>query len=358
MPDQPNIPKKQKLSAEEEFRRTVDAARPHFKKLKENKRKFIWINLSIAALVLVVLFFIISPYYESTVTILPEYGNKNTNIGQFSDLAALAGVKVGEGAPTEIYQVLATSESVLEPVIYKKYSTKEYKDSVNLIQYFDIEPDNSLSPKRQQRKMFIKAYDKLSKNLLTTDLDRITKVLNITVTMPESDLSALVANNVVKSLDYYIRTKRKSYASEQRFYIEKRLLQVKDSLTAAENKLKNFREENRLVASPSLLLVQGRLLRNVDILQAVYIELNKQLEIAKIDEIKETPVLNVKELAKDPIIKAGPKRGIIFIAIMFTSILLSSLYFMFRDEIKKYYGIMKGSEKFEPKAHQSSAEKD
>ena len=358
MPDQTNTPKKQKLSAEEEFRQTVDAARPHFKKLNENRWKFVSINISIAALVLVLLFFIVPPYYESTVTILPDYGNKSTSIGQFSDLAALAGVKVGEGAPTEIYQVLAASESVLEPVINKKYSTKEYKDSVNLIQYFNIEPDNSLSPKLQQRKMFIKAYKRLSKDLLTTDLDRITKVLNITVTMPESDLSALVANNIVKSLDYYIRTKRKSYASEQRFYIEKRLLQVKDSLTAAENKLKNFREENRLVASPALLLEQGRLLRNVDILQAVYIELNKQLEIAKIDEIKETPVLNVKELAKDPVIKAGPKRGIIFIIIMFISIFFSALYFMFRDEINKYYGILIGDKKNGPNTQRPLSEKD
>ena len=342
MADQTNIPKKPKPSAEEEFRKTVTAARPYFKKLKENKWKFIWINLSIAVLSLIILFFVVSLYYQSTVTILPEYGNKNTSLGQITDLAALAGVKVGEGAPTEIYQVLVTSESVLEPVIYKEYLTDEYKDSVNLIQYFDIKPDNSLPPKLRQRKMFLKAYDKLSKNHLSTDLDRITKVLDIKVTMPESDLSALVANNIVESLDNYIRTKRRSYASEQRFYIQKRLAQVKDSLSAAENKLKNFREENRLVASPALMLEQGRLLRNVDILQTVFIELNKQLEIAKIDEIKETPVLNVKELAKDPIIKAGPKRGVTFIVIILTSFLLSALYFMFRNEIKKYYGIMKG----------------
>ena len=342
MPDQINLPKKQKLSAEEEFRRTVNTARPHFKKLKENRWKFLWINLFAAILVLLILFLITSPYYESTVTVLPEYGNKNTNLGQLSDLAALAGVKVGEGAPTEIYQVLVTSESVLQPVIYKKYLTDEFKDSVNLIRYFKINPDNDLPPNLRQRKMFIKAYKKLCEGHLSTDLDRLTKVLNIKVTMPESDLSALVANNIVESLDNYIRTKRKSYASEQRFYIEKRLMQVKDSLSAAENKLKNFREENRLVASPALMMEQGRLLRNVDIMQAVYIELNKQLEIAKIDEIKETPVLNVKELAKDPVIKAGPKRGIIFVIVMLTSIILSALYYMFRDELKKYYRIVKG----------------
>ena len=335
MPDQTNIPKKPKLSAEEEFRKTVTAAKPYFKKLKENKWKFIWINLSIAVLTIIILFVFVSPYYESTVTILPEYGNKNSNLAQIGNLAALAGVNFNEGTPTEIYQVLVTSESVLKPVIYSKYLTNEFKDSVNLIQYFEISPDKSLPPDLQQRKMFLKTYDMLTKNRITTDLDKFSRVLDIQVKMPESDLSALVANNIVNSLDNYIRTQRKSYASEQRYYIDKRLAQVKDSLTIAENNLKNFREENRLVASPALLLEQGRLLRNVDIMQTVYIELNKQLEIAKIDEIKETPVLNVKELAKDPIIKAGPKRAITFVTVVFMSLLLSALYFMFRRGNKK-----------------------
>jgi uncharacterized protein involved in exopolysaccharide biosynthesis len=340
----PNFPQRKPLSIEEEFRKTVNAARPHFKRLKENRWKFFWINLSVAAAALIILFFAVSPFYESTVTILPEYGNKNTNLGQISDLAALAGVKVGEGAPTEIYQVLVTSESVLEPVIYKRYLTSKYKDSVNLIKFYKIDPDNSLAPKYRNRKMFLKAYKRLSGGDLSTDLDQKTKVLKIQVTMPESGLSAQVANNIVESLDNYIRTKRKSFASEQRFYIQKRLGQVKDSLTNAENKLKEFREENRLVASPALLLEQGRLLRNVEILQTVYVELNKQLEIAKIDEIKETPVLNVEELAKDPMIKAGPKRAVIFAVVMLISISLSALFFMFRDEIKKYRSIVRGDE--------------
>ena len=342
MADQTNIPKKPKLSAEEEFRKTVTAARPYFKKLKENKWKIIWVNLFITVFTIGILLLFVSPYYESTVTILPEYGNKSSNLDQIGNLAALAGVNIGEGTPTEIYQVLVTSESVLEPIIYKKYLTKKYKDSVNLIQYFDISSDKSLPPNLRQRKMFLKAYEILTKNRVMTDLNRFSKVLNITIKMPESDLSAVVANNIVKSLDNYIRTQRKSYASEQRYYIDKRLAQIKDSLTIAENNLKSFREENRLVASPALLLEQGRLLRNIDILQSVYVELNKQLELAKIDEIKEAPVLNVKELAKDPMIKAGPMRGIIFILIVFSSILLTLLYFIFQNEIKKYYRIVKG----------------
>lgn len=331
---------KQNLTTEEQIKSTIKNVKPYLKKLWFYRKKLLWFNLIAAALLLLILFFIVSPYYESTITILPEYGSKSNNLSELNDLAVLAGVKAGEGAPTEIYENLINSESVLGPVIYSKYKTEDFNDSVNLIKYFDIDV-NENNPNIRSRKMFIKAYKELTENRIITNVDRKTKILSVQVTMPESRLSAAVANKIAKSLDDYIKTKRKSYASEQRFYIEKRLSQVKDSLIIAENKLKNFREENRIVSqSPALLLQQGRLTRNVEIQQNVYLELTKRLELAKIDEIKETPIVNIKELAQDPVIKAGPKRAVIFIVIMFFSILFSFLYFLFRDDLKKYYTLL------------------
>jgi uncharacterized protein involved in exopolysaccharide biosynthesis len=329
-------------SFEEKFKDFVKKVQPYYKKLRANRRNFILFNLAVLIFTIAYLLFLAKPYYESTVTILPDYGSKSSMLSQLSGLASIAGVNVGEAAPTEIYQNLITSETVLKDVIYSKYLTKEFPDSVNLIKYFAIdESDNN--PLIQKRKNFLKLYEKLTKNRLSTDIDRMTKVLNVKVTMPEGQLSADVANKLVESLDLYIRTERKSYATEQSYYLEKRTSQIKDSLSLAENKLKYFRQRNRITAqSPTLLLEQDRLMRNVEILQSVFIELTKQLEIAKIDQIKDTPVLNVKEYAKNPVIKAGPKRAISLITIMFFSFILSSLYFIFKQDIKNYYKILKG----------------
>lgn len=64
-------------------------------------------------------------------------------------------------------------------------------------------------------------------------------------------------------------------------------MEVKADLEKSENTLKEFREKSRRVSdSPQLLLEQGRLTRNVEILQTVFVELNKQLDLAKIDEIQ------------------------------------------------------------------------
>ncbi len=331
------ISQEQDVPFEARFKQTVEKLRPYVIKLWQSRKKLLIFNAIVLVLAVAYLLFLDHNYYTSTVTILPDYGSKESSLGQLSGLASLAGVSVGSGSPTEIYQNLITSESVLSPVIYAKYKTEKYPDSVNLIQYFKIKPDKSLPADLQNRDMFLKELTSLTKVNLTSNVDRMTKILTMTVKMPEPQLSADVIDKIAESLDNYIRTKRKSYASDQREYIEKRLTQVKDSLTIAENTLKNFSEQNRMVMqSPELMLEQARLTRNIQIISAVYIELSKQVEIAKIDEVKDTPVLNIKELAKDPILKAGPKRLNSLIIIMFLSVLFSIAYFISIDTIKKY----------------------
>jgi uncharacterized protein involved in exopolysaccharide biosynthesis len=326
---------------EEKFKDLVEKLKPFFNKLWSNRKKIVIINSAVLIISLAYLLFLTKPYFQSTVTILPEYGSKSNMLSQLSGLASLAGVKVGDSAPTELYQNIITSETVLQNVVYAKYKTSEYPDSVNLIKYFEILVDDN-DPVLKKRKEFLLIYESLLQNRIATNVDRMTKILNVTVTMPEAQLSADVANNLVKALDLYIRTQRKSYATEQSFYIEKRTQQVKDSLSFAEDKLKTFREQNRITSqSPNLLLEQGRLLRNIEILQTVFIELTKQLEIAKIDQIKDAPVLNVKEFAKSPVKKAGPRRASTLITFMFLSLLISSLYFLFKDAFLKYFKLLK-----------------
>lgn len=321
-------------SFEEKVRDNYLKLKPYIEILSKNKKKILSFNLTVLIISIFYLFVFLKPYYTSSVSILPEYGSKTGVMGQLSGLAAMAGISFGEATPTEIYQNLIRSEQVISNVIYSKYKTIVFPDSVNLIHYFDIQSDES-DPALKKRKEFLDAYEYLN-DRITTDIDRMTKILTVTVEMLEPQLSADVANKIVESLDLYIRTQRKSFATEQIYYLEKRIKEVSDSLAAAEESLKRFREQNRIVSqSPALLLEQGRLLRNVEILQTVYIELNKQIELARIEQIRDAPVLNIKEYAKSPVQKAGPRRLSSIIQIMSFSIVFSSLYFIFAVRIKK-----------------------
>jgi uncharacterized protein involved in exopolysaccharide biosynthesis len=327
----------EKKTSEEKIQNLIQKFRPYILKLWDKRKKLLIINGSVLIITLLYLLFIVKPYFESQVSILPEYGSKSNMLSQLSGLAALAGVRVGEVAATEIYQNLLMSEAVIGPVITAKYLTIKYPDSVNLIRYYKIEEEDPI-PEIQKRKEFLEAITLLTKSIITTEIDRVTKILTVKVRMPEAQFSADVVNKIAESLDLYVRTKRRSYAGEQRYYLEKRVLQIKDSLSICENKLKDFREQNKMITqSPILLLEQGRLMRNIEIQQNVYIELTKQLELAKLDEIKDTPILNIKEFAQNPAKKAGPKRANMLIIILFFSSLASGTYFLFEDMIKKTY---------------------
>lgn len=333
----------EEISFEERFKQTVEVVRPYFTRLWAAKKKFVFINFIVAVVFALILVFLKHNYYRSTITILPDYGNKQNTLSQLSGLASLAGVNVGNSSPTQIYQNLVTSEAVLRPVIYAKYKTEKYPDSaVNLIQYFKIKPNKNLPPALQKRKMFLQEMKGLANGRVSTDIDRMTQILTITVTMPEPQLSADVVNKIVESLENYVQTQRKSYASDQEKYISKRIGQVKDSLALAEDTLTKFNEQNRdITQSPQLQLQQTRLIRNVTILNSVYLELKKQLELAKIDEINDTPIINVRDYAKNPIVKAGPHRASILIIILFFSSIISGAYLVFKDDLKRYWGYVK-----------------
>lgn len=316
----------------------IKSIKPYILKIWLHKTKIIAINVAVLIFTLLYLLFVIKPFYNSTITILPDYGNQASGLlGQFSGLASLAGVGVGDASYIQIYENLIYSEEVLGPVIYKKYQTEEFPDSVNLIEYFEIEPKN-VPDSLAERSKFLQMLEAFGKARLKTDFERLTNILTFTVEMPEPKLTADVANKITRSLNNYILFQRKSFASEKRIYLQNRISVVKDSLSYLENEYKVFRETNRLInSSPELMLIDSRFFRELEIKNAVYVELMKQLELAKIEEVKNTPVVNVREKAGNPVEKSGPRRLIMLIFIMFMSFTGSTLYYMLKDDIKNIY---------------------
>ena len=78
-------------------------------------------------------------------------------------------------------------------------------------------------------------------------------------------------------------------------------------LTLAEERFRSFKEKNiSSGATPKIVLEGSRLSRNVDLMQNVYVDLTRQLELVKLDEVKDVPILNIQELAGNPVIKTGP----------------------------------------------------
>lgn len=91
--------------------------------------------------------------------------------------------------------------------------------------------------------------------------------------------------------------------------MERRLEETEQDLHRSEEELKSFRDRNRRVElSPELQLQAGRFQREVTLQSELFVTLKKQYELAKIEEIKEIPVINVLDPAVAPLHKSKPRR--------------------------------------------------
>jgi len=299
-----------------------------------NSKKLIAYVTGSVTVLAVIVSLLLPEYYRSTATLLPETEKgKLSALGGISDLAALAGVSVGgEVSLAKLYPTIIKSEAVLQNVIFAQYQTRKFNKPVNLVEFWEIEG--------KTREQEYEAALKTLRDELEVSLDNKTNVVTISILTREPQLSADIVNNITKELDRFIRTKRTTNASEQRKWIEDRLVEVKADLEKSENRLKEFREKNRRVSdSPQLLLEQERLIREVTINSTIYTELKKQQEIVKIEEIKNIPIINVMDDGRAAARKEKPKRAVMVLTAFFLSVALGMLYVVvvnrYRESVEK-----------------------
>lgn len=266
------------------------------------ERKRILMISFVVALITLGINFLLPKYYKSVATLLPEtQKDKLSALGQFADIASLAGVSVPGSEIARLYPTIVKSETILRSAILKKYKTIQFSDSVNLVEYFDYV---EYTPEENIARTLGKVQ-----GLLSATHDNKNSVVTLAMEMPEPELSAAVLNTLMSELDGFMRSKRVTNASEQVKWISVRIKEIEGEVKAAEERLKDFRERNRRVAdSPQLLLDQERLARDVQVKATVFIELKKQYELAKLEEIKNITIVNVLDPARVPVTKSRPKR--------------------------------------------------
>jgi uncharacterized protein involved in exopolysaccharide biosynthesis len=123
--------------------------------------------------------------------------------------------------------------------------------------------------------------------------DSKTGVISLETRFEKPDLAYEVNLYIMDELNDYLLSQTRSQESENRKFIEKRLAEVSEELRNTEDALLNFNIRNKSISSPELVLQSARLRRAVEINQEIYLQLKKELEMAKINERKETPVVEV-----------------------------------------------------------------
>ncbi len=222
---------------------------------------------------------------------------------QLSGLAAQFGVNLGGGDASnspQMYTDLLEMNSILWPVALKEYRIRTDSGVItgNLVKIFRIKPDRAPVMKK-------KTVEGLQRAVKGTVAPK-TGVINLSVTTGNPELSLQIAQNLLAQVNIFNLNKRQEQASAERAFAERQVGEKRAELRQAESDLENFMESNRMYRqSPQLTLEYNRLDRQVGMRNQIYTSLLSAYETARIEEVKDLPVINIIEPPELPI---GPNR--------------------------------------------------
>ncbi|MFC1543922.1 Wzz/FepE/Etk N-terminal domain-containing protein [Gemmatimonadota bacterium] len=139
--------------------------------------------------------------------------------------------------------------------------------------------------------------------LVSVSTDRETGLVSFSVKTWWPELSSRICKDLLDQLNRFNVETRQSQATAQRRFVEARLDVVRDSLRTAEDALQEFLQKNRQwQGAPELEFIHDRLQREVTMRQQIFTSLNQAYEQARIDEVRDTPVLTVVERPEAPVL--------------------------------------------------------
>lgn len=270
-------------------------------------RWFLLVLLGLAAAATYVATGFVTREYTAQVSILPQ--NRSTSSSLLGQLATVTGAGIDPSATSEtLYEEIIESSTILDALLARDWRFLDHAEPVSLFEILGFEPPEPGEDGIPRNEFFIKKN--LRQKRIAFSRDRMTGYMVLRVTMPRDPrLAADVANYLAAALDDFNQKYRVSKAREQRVFVDARLHEVEADLQAAEAELTAFEQNNHgYETSPMLSQRFRELEREVSAQTSIWVELRRQLEMAKIEENKQTESVNILDQAEIPVRPSSPRR--------------------------------------------------
>ena len=213
------------------------------------------------------------------------------------------------GDPSEspnFYLELIYSRELLTRLLDSKFPdprTANVRDSARLVDLLRL---RSKDPARRME-LGVKEMTKAIKG----SLDPKTNLVWFSADAEYPELSSQISNRMIALVSSFNRETRVSRAKSKRVFLERRLDSAKAELHNAEESMRFFYEQNRgILIAPSLKSEEQRLKRKVDVQSDLFLNLQGQLEVARIDEINDAALITVIDTAITPRKAQWPRYGV------------------------------------------------
>jgi uncharacterized protein involved in exopolysaccharide biosynthesis len=310
------------------------------KKLYFSRKLIIYITIIFS--IIGIAFALLSPVkYNSTTVFITQ--NQDTGSSSLTGVASLVGINLGSGSfggeiPPTMYP------QIIESVKFKRLLLKKILDKNNSItlenfikEYYKIQEDeeeniSDLGITLNEEKCF-----KILSEILNVSVNQKDGFISIGCEMYNAEYSAKVAKFSRELLQNIIIENKIETARQNLIFSEGQLIEKKKEFDDIYSKLAFFSDSNLNSVNSFVLNEKNKLESEFQIISAVVEEISKQVEQAKLQLKKDTPVFSTIQEAVIPVKRSSPKRTQLVIIFTFVGFIISCTSVLLGEPLKNIF---------------------
>jgi len=278
--------------------------------------------------------------YSSSTTFINSQTESSSTSG-LSGVASLVGINLGgvssgSEIPATMYPQIGESIEFKRALLDSYVDEKEQiKLGVFLADYNAFEK----SATENNSKLFVSEYEnnlfKVLNDVISISVNQKDGFVTILANMPESEYAANTCINARDILQKTVINSRIKSAKQQLDFSEKQLASKRIEFEEIQNKLAYFNDSNLNLVTSSVINKRDKLEAEFQIINAVMMELSKQVEQRKLQVSEDTPVFSIVKEASMPVKRSSPKRTQMVLIFGFIGLLTSILYTLIKSPLVK-----------------------
>ncbi len=277
--------------------------------------------------------------FTSSTIFIPQ--NQEPNSSSLSGVASLVGINIGSSsfesdiAPS-MYPKIGDSPKfkrlILESMIDEKnkLSLKKF-----LVTHYNIKEEKELVSSEMEMTKLEEECFKILSNLISINVNQQDGFVTITSTMPIAEYSATLAKVSREILQSIIIENKIETARQNLNFSKKQLSEKRIEFDEIQSQLAYFSETNLNTVNTFIINEKDKLEAEFGIINSVVTELSKQVEQAKLQVSKDTPVFSTIREVIIPNTRTSPKRKNIVFTYVIIGFVLSLIYILVNEPLKK-----------------------
>jgi len=322
-------------------------------------RTVIFSFLSVFVILGLAVAFLSPVVFTASSTFIPQVAG-GQKAGGLGGLASLAGINIGDmGAgqdiPPSLYPKLVesvkfrktlmqapiTNPETGKTIAYAAYYEEVYQPGLlSLMQKYtlglpglilkSIKGEQAAESQTDQSLVYVSAKEKANFDRLTGQLAVTTNAkegfVSLDFSMPDAVMAAQMVQAAQQLLQEEVISFRIRNAKEQLAYTQERYAEKKEEFERMQRRLAAFRDRNKNIATATAQSELQRLEAEFNLAFSVYNEMAKQLELAKLQVSKDTPVFSEIQAVSVPTDRSAPKLPLILVIFTILGLMVAVSY--------------------------------